>query len=58
MSQEETGLRIKPRLLRVPTYQNQFDPSAGYVGGSRLQENPADRRLTPSPGFIVEIPLR
>jgi hypothetical protein len=50
--------RIVPRLVRVPTYQNDFDRSEGYIGGSRLQQDPADRRLTPSPGFNFQIPFK
>lgn len=55
---EATGPTVVPRFLHVPTYQNQFDPSAGYVTGSRVQEDQTDRRLAPSPGVRLEIPLR
>ena len=52
------GLRVVPRLLHVPTYQNEFDSSAGYMAGSRLQEDQSDHKLTPSPGVSLQIPLR
>lgn len=55
---QKTGPKIVPRILQVPTYQNQFDASTGYVTGSRVQEDQTDRRLVPSPGFRLEIPLR
>jgi len=55
---QSEGPKIVPRLVRVPTYQNDFDRSEGYVGGSRLQEDPTDRRLTPSPGFNLQIPFK
>jgi hypothetical protein len=57
-SPQATGVTIKPTLLRVPTYQNQFDPSQGYVDGSRIQEDQTDRRPIPSPGLSLAIPLR
>lgn len=52
------GPRIMPRLVRVPSYQKDFDRSEGYIGGSRQQEDPSDRRLMPSPGFNLEIPFK
>jgi hypothetical protein len=52
------GPRIMPRLVRVPTYQNDFDRSEGYINGSHLQLDPTDRRLTPSPGFSLQIPFK
>lgn len=53
------GPRIVPQLVRVPTYQSDFDRSEGYTHGSRMQEDPAeDRRLTPSPGFNLQIPFK
>ncbi len=52
------GPRIMPWLVRVPSYQNDFDRSEGFIGGSRLQEDPLDRRLTPSPGFNLQIPFK
>lgn len=55
---QTTGPKIVPRLLQVPTYQNEFDASAGYVTGSRAQEDQTGRRLSPSPGIRLEIPLR
>jgi hypothetical protein len=55
---QTTGPKIVPRLLQVPSYQNQFDASAGYVTGSRVQEDQTDRRFAPSPGFRLVIPLR
>jgi hypothetical protein len=56
---ETDGLRITPRLLQAPTSRNSFDPSLGYVDGSRWQDDPlADRRLMPSPGFNVLIPFK
>jgi hypothetical protein len=53
------GVRITPRLLQAPTFHNSYDPSQGYLSGSRWQDDPAeDRRLTPSPGFNVVIPFK
>jgi hypothetical protein len=49
---------ITPRLLRLPTYQNTFDPSQGYLNGSRVEEDPTDRRLVPSPGVALTIPIK
>lgn len=57
-SSDPTGPTLRPTLLQVPTYQNTFDPSKGYVSGSRLQEDQTDRKLTPSPGVSLAIPLR
>jgi hypothetical protein len=56
---ESDGPRFTPTILQVPTFHNSYDPSQGYVSGSRWQDDPlADRRLTPSPGFNLEIPLK
>jgi hypothetical protein len=52
------GTRIVPRLVRVPTYANEFDQSEGYINGSRLQQHPSDRRIAPSPGFNLQIPFK
>lgn len=54
---DRSGPTLRPTLLRLPTYQNQFDPSQGYISGSRLEEDQSDRKFTPSPGFSLEIPL-
>jgi hypothetical protein len=51
------GTRIVPRLVRVPTYANDFDRSEGYINGSRLQQD-SDRRIAPSPGFDLQIPIK
>ncbi len=52
------GPRLVPRLVRVPTYGNDFDRSEGYITGSHLREDPSDRRLAPSPGFNLQIPFK
>jgi hypothetical protein len=52
------GPKITPQFVRVPTYPTNFDYSQGYVSGSRQQEEPADRRLMPSPGFNIELPFK
>jgi len=56
---ETDGPKFTPRLLRAPTFHNGFDPSQGYVSGSRWQDDPMeDRRLMPSPGFNFQIPFK
>ena len=50
--------RLTPRFVQVPTWQRNFDPSQGYTSGSRLQEDPSDRRLMPSPGIELQVPFR
>jgi len=55
---QQPGPKIVPRLLRVPTFHSDFDPSMGFVSGSHVTEDQADRRLTPSPGFVLQIPFR
>jgi hypothetical protein len=52
------GARIVPRVVRVPTYANDFDRSQGYLNGSRQQQEPSDRRVAPSPGFNLLIPFK
>jgi hypothetical protein len=55
---EFDGPRITPRILQAPSFHNSFDPSQGYVNGSRWKDDPlADRRL-PSPGFNLLIPFK
>jgi hypothetical protein len=57
--QESEGPRITPRILRAPSFHNSFDPSQGYVDGSRWQDDPVgDRRLLPSPGLNLLIPFK
>lgn len=57
-AQQDAGPKIVPRLVRVPTYHSDFDPSLGYVSGSHVTEDQSDRKLTPSPGFSLQIPFR
>jgi hypothetical protein len=57
--QTSDGLTITPTIVRAPTFHNSYDPSLGYADGSRWQDDPsAERRLTPSPGFNVQIPFK
>jgi hypothetical protein len=56
---QSDGPKFTPTILRAPTFHNSFDPSQGYVNGSRWQDDPsADRRLAPAPGFNFEIPFK
>ena len=56
---ESDGPKFTPTIVRAPTFHNGFDPSMGYVNGSRWQDDPSeDRRVMPSPGFNFEIPLK
>jgi hypothetical protein len=53
------GPKLTPRIVQVPTYQNTFDRSEGYITGSRATEDfAADRRLMPSPGFYFQVPFK
>jgi hypothetical protein len=56
---EFDGPKFTPTILRAPTFHNGFDPSQGYVNGSRWQDDPSEnRRMMPSPGFNLEIPFK
>ncbi len=56
---ESDGPKFTATILRAPTFHNSYDPSQGYAEGSRWQDDPAeDRRLTPSPGFNLQIPFK
>ncbi len=51
--------KITPHFIRAPSFHNSYDPSQGYITGSRWQDDPAeDRRPTPSPGINVVIPFK